>query len=510
MSDPGSLPSAPTATTVTTPRGSGDVIEQLRGGVIASCQAGPDSPLNSPEMIAALAASTERGGAVGFRVDRPENVAVVRARSRLPIIGVNKQQQHGFDVFITPTLATAREIAAAGADMIALDGTARPRPGHEVLADLIAAIHSELGLPVMADISTYDEGAAAAAAGADVLATTLAGYTPYSHKQPGPALELAAALTNGLPGTPVIVEGRIWTTEDIEDCFARGVHAVVVGSAITVPEFITRRLVAAIPAPPSGEQTASSPANGTARPTPAARHTESVQASASDRFFEELTARLQVLRHDEAQPLRRAAESVAAAIAAGKRIALYDTGHLVSHELVARTGGFVALTRVELPAAGNDTGDGTTRLDQGLDAGEVEQGSVLVIGSVSGTGRDTIELAQRARARGATVIALTAPRHSGRLPPGHPSGRRLMDVADIVLDNHADYGDAFLTVAPLDRAIVPFSGFGAVTLAWAVIAAATDQLLARGISPSVYRSIHLPDGEADVAQIENRYARERH
>lgn len=210
--------------------------------VVISCQAGPDSPLNSPEMIAALAQSAERGGAAGFRVDGPENVAAVRARSALPIIGINKQIRTGYDVFITPTLASALAVVEAGADIVALDGTQRERPEGEQLGHIIARLH-EARVPVMADIATVEEGVAAHDQGADLVATTLAGYTADSPGLDGPALSIIEPIA--ATGARVVVEGRIWTVDDVRRCFDAGAFAVVIGSAATVPEFITRRFVAA-------------------------------------------------------------------------------------------------------------------------------------------------------------------------------------------------------------------------------------------------------------------------
>lgn len=223
-------------------------IEAIRHSVIVSCQAGPESPLHAPHFMAALAKSAEMGGAAGFRVNGPDDVAAVRAVSRLPILGINKLPQAGFDVFITPTFASARAVVEAGANMVALDGTARPRPGGERLGEIIARLHDECGVPVMADVATAEEGLRAAELGADMVATTLAGYTSYQSEKSGPALDVLRALVAGTT-KPVIVEGRIWTLEELRACFEIGAYAVVIGSAITVPQFITRRFVEAIPAP---------------------------------------------------------------------------------------------------------------------------------------------------------------------------------------------------------------------------------------------------------------------
>jgi putative N-acetylmannosamine-6-phosphate epimerase len=228
-------------------------IEAIRRRIIVSCQAGAESPLHAPHFIAALAKSAELGGAGGFRVDGAADVAAVRADTSLPIIGINKQPMPGFEVFITPTFASARSVVEAGADLVALDGTNRPRPGGENLREIIQRLHEECGVPVMADIATAAEGLYALELGADMVATTLAGYTSYTAGMRGPALEVLRDLVAATTAL-VLVEGRIWTVEDVRACFEAGAYAVVIGSAITVPQLITRRFVEAIPAiAPQGE-----------------------------------------------------------------------------------------------------------------------------------------------------------------------------------------------------------------------------------------------------------------
>jgi N-acylglucosamine-6-phosphate 2-epimerase len=213
----------------------------IEGAVVVSCQAASGSPLDTPSTIAALAQSAALGGAGGFRVDGPANVAAVRAVSDLPIIGIHKVRQSG-EVLITPTLEDAQRVTDAGATIVALDGTDRPRPGGETVGGIISALH-EVGIPVMADIATRAEAMAAVAVGADLVATTLAGYTPSSRDldDSGPAFDLLDDLRD--LAIPVVVEGRIWTVEHVQRAFEGGAFAVVIGSAITAPNLITRRFV---------------------------------------------------------------------------------------------------------------------------------------------------------------------------------------------------------------------------------------------------------------------------
>lgn len=218
-------------------------VEIPRNALIVSVQADADSPLSDTEALVFLARAVQRGGAFGVRVDSPETISAVRAAIELPILGINKVGDRS-GVFITPTFETARAAAAAGADIVALDGTDRPRPGGEQLSDIIARIHDELGVAVMADIDSVASGEFAAAAGADYLGTTLAGYTGGTIPS-GPDLELVAELASRTD-RPVIAEGRLHTPENVRSALDAGAWAVVVGQAITSPEAIIRRFRAVL------------------------------------------------------------------------------------------------------------------------------------------------------------------------------------------------------------------------------------------------------------------------
>ncbi len=221
----------------------------LRNGLVVSCQAGPESPLNAPHFIAALAKSAEMGGAFGFRVDRPENIAAVRAISKLPIIGINKIHTPGYEVYITPTFAAAEAAAQAGADLLAIDATGRPRPNGETFCEIVKKVHDRLNVPVMADVGTIEQGLQALEDGADIVATTMSTSEPYGKPEDGPGLHIVRALVK-VTGQPIFVEGQVWTVEELRACFEAGAYAVVIGSAITVPQFITRRFLSALPAAP--------------------------------------------------------------------------------------------------------------------------------------------------------------------------------------------------------------------------------------------------------------------
>ncbi|MFE7977456.1 N-acetylmannosamine-6-phosphate 2-epimerase [Streptomyces shenzhenensis] len=223
------------------------VIKAIQSGLVVSCQAAEGNPLRGPQYMAAMARAAATGGAVGLRAEGPDDVAAVAQATGLPVIGILKAANQGPDlVYITPTYADAALVVAAGASIVAADGTARPRPDGQDLATLIRRIHDELGVPVMADVDSLESGRYAEQAGADVLGTTLAGYTGTGTAPAGPDLELLAQLVHN-SSLPVIAEGKFWTPEDVTQAFALGAHAVVIGTAITNPLAITRRFVAAVP-----------------------------------------------------------------------------------------------------------------------------------------------------------------------------------------------------------------------------------------------------------------------
>ncbi|MEM7029551.1 MAG: putative N-acetylmannosamine-6-phosphate 2-epimerase [Chloroflexota bacterium] len=219
------------------------MINQLKQGLIVSCQAEEGFPLNTPEHLTALAQSAVIGGAKGIRASDPDNIRLMKQKLDVPIIGIYKYDYDGFEVRITPTLKEIEVIIEAGSDIVALDATKRPRPDGMSLDDLFANLKARYDVPLMADISTLDEGIKAAEMGADIVATTLSGYTDYSPQQAGPDLALIRDLAAAID-VPIIAEGRIGGADDVQAALQAGAHAVVVGSMITRPHMITERFVA--------------------------------------------------------------------------------------------------------------------------------------------------------------------------------------------------------------------------------------------------------------------------
>lgn len=214
----------------------GDLLAKLDGTMVVSCQAEPGMPLDVPSHIAAMARSVVLGGASGVRIEGTASIAAVRKAIELPVIGLIKAKRDDTEVYITPSLDDVASVIEAGADIVAIDATGRPRPAE--LKAMFSAIAAS-GRLSMGDVATLEEGRRALDAGADLISTTMAGYTDYSSDQRGPAFGLMKEFARA--GLPFIAEGRIWSPQEAVRCFELGARFIVVGGAITRPDAITRR-----------------------------------------------------------------------------------------------------------------------------------------------------------------------------------------------------------------------------------------------------------------------------
>ena len=220
------------------------IIEKLKGKVIVSSQAMPDEPFYDEKCMLAMMQSVINGGATGLRVAGARDVRNAK-KFGVPVIGLTKPEKLPENwksvVYITPTLKEVRELIEADADIIAFDGTQRKRENCD-LKDIIDEIHKSKKL-AMADISTLEEGLNADKLGADFISTTLSGYTDESgEKGETPDFELLKSLVCA-SSKPIILEGRVWSPSEVKKAFEIGAHSVVIGSAITRPQLITRRFI---------------------------------------------------------------------------------------------------------------------------------------------------------------------------------------------------------------------------------------------------------------------------
>ncbi|ALB63857.1 N-acetylmannosamine-6-phosphate 2-epimerase [Cronobacter condimenti 1330] len=227
------------------------MLEQIKGKLVVSCQALENEPLHSPFIMGKMALAAAQGGAAGIRANSVADIAAIKQNVTLPVIGIIKRDYPGSDVFITATMREIDELMTVGPDMIALDATARPRPGGETLESLVKTIRRAYPhVPLMADVSDVKEAVTAQALGFDCAGTTLYGYTAHTqgHRLPEHDFALLNAVLAAVT-IPVIAEGNVDTPEGAARCLALGAHAVVVGGAITRPQQITRRFADALRSP---------------------------------------------------------------------------------------------------------------------------------------------------------------------------------------------------------------------------------------------------------------------
>ena len=211
------------------------LIANLKGKLIVSCQAYMGEPMRHPETMAQMARAAELGGAAAIRCQGLSDIAAIKGRVEIPVLGLWKEGHEG--VYITPTLRHARACIAAGADVVALDATGRPRPDGRTFEETVEALRGET--LIMADCACMDDVRRAVAAKVDIISTTLAGYTDDRPKTDGPDLEFVHEAVAEAGDIPVFCEGRIHTPQQAREAMDAGAFAVVVGTAITHPTSVT-------------------------------------------------------------------------------------------------------------------------------------------------------------------------------------------------------------------------------------------------------------------------------
>jgi len=224
-----------------------ELLKLIKNRLIISCQAAPGEPFYGPDLVARFAVAAANNGACAIRANTTADVKEIQRQVSVPVIALIKKECQASDCYITPTMDEVDELVReTRADIIAVDATKRPHPNGLLGSDFVGQIKKKYpDLVLMADISTVEEGLLAQEAKADLVSTTLSGYTDYSPRLEGPDFELIEALSKRL-SIPLVAEGRIWTREELRKAFDLGAYSAVIGSAVTRPHEITKRFVSAI------------------------------------------------------------------------------------------------------------------------------------------------------------------------------------------------------------------------------------------------------------------------
>lgn len=224
------------------------LFDQIKGGLIVSCQALEHEPLYTKEggVMPLMAKAAAQSGAVGIRANTVRDITQIKAVVALPVIGIIKKDYPGTPMYITVTMAEVDALVECGVDILAVQGTSALRPDGSTAADFIRQIKAKYPQQlVMADIATLEEAMACAEAGADFVGTTMRGYTPETKGIDDIDFAFITELTQKCPAK-VIAEGHIHSPEQAVQALQAGAFALVVGGAITRPAEITARFTGAI------------------------------------------------------------------------------------------------------------------------------------------------------------------------------------------------------------------------------------------------------------------------
>jgi len=222
-------------------------------------------------------------------------------------------------------------------------------------------------------------------------------------------------------------------------------------------------------------------------------------------FFKNMKAVLGKIEQTQRETISKAADIIADSLCNKGIWHLLDTGHMLMYEGVGRSGGMMAVRPIRINVDVNNptrqrfiSDKKNVYLDEiegfpkfVLGKANVAAGDILMIGSVSGINILPVEIAIKAKEMGVKTIALTSVEYSSFLKSNHPSGKRLFEVCDHVLDNCGNVGDALVEVQQLGKEICPSSGIAASYIMWALQADVVEKMLARGKKPNVYISNHI-------------------
>lgn len=222
-----------------------ELFSLMKGTLIVSCQATPGEPLylRDDSIMYLMARAAKQAGAKMIRTSSVRDIVAIKEETGLPVIGLIKREYPGYSGRITMTMREVDECMAARADIISIDCTDTSRGDGLTAPQFLRQVKEKYPNSIlMADCATLPEAAAAYEAGADLVGSTLNGYTAETAacKVDGPNFALVEQMARTLP-CPVIAEGRVHTPEQAKRMLALGAWAVVVGGAITRPLEIAQR-----------------------------------------------------------------------------------------------------------------------------------------------------------------------------------------------------------------------------------------------------------------------------
>ena len=226
-----------------------ELFDLIKGTIVVSCQATPGEPLymKDQSIMYLMARAAKQAGARMIRTSSVRDIVEIKEETGLPVIGLIKREYPGYTGRITMTMREVDECVQAMADIVSIDCTFNERGDGLTPDEFLRQVKEKYpNIIIMADCATLEEAVAAYEAGADLVGSTMNGYTPQTRDCKGdPNYELVRQMVAALP-CPVIAEGRVHTPEQARKMLEIGAWAVVVGGAITRPLEIANRFMAAV------------------------------------------------------------------------------------------------------------------------------------------------------------------------------------------------------------------------------------------------------------------------
>lgn len=232
------------------------------------------------------------------------------------------------------------------------------------------------------------------------------------------------------------------------------------------------------------------------------------------KYFDNVEKLFEEIREVSSQSIREAAKLIADTVNGGNNVYVYDTGHIIDNELIARSGGLVLLRRfkysLSLESDARIIDEFKVKSQEGLakialNMSDVVKGDVIIIGSVAGISPHVIDLALASKEIGVKVIAYTGIDCSKNLDSLHHSKKKLFELGDVVIDNCTKFGDAMFAVPGLKHKIIPESGIANTYIAWALVADIVECLQKEGINPTVLGSVNIPGNDVINIESEEEY-----
>lgn len=234
-----------------------------------------------------------------------------------------------------------------------------------------------------------------------------------------------------------------------------------------------------------------------------------------DKYNEHVDALIEKVRTTQRENIIAAGKMIAEAVKDGACVHIHDTGHIIDSELIFRGGGLLMYKQFKYklevtdPVRKRDRSDLDTSMaglaEYAIKASGARPGDVMILGSVSGRNVPVVDLAIAAKKFGMKIIVVTSMSYTTQVKSDHPSGLRLFELADIVLDNCAPAAEAMMEVDGIEARMCAASGISATLILWSVTCVAVEEMLKLGITPSVLKSANFPGGNEYNQQLIDHY-----